>query len=71
MKSQEDELCKDIKAQMKDAETIITKDGKLLVSWKTMKDSVSFNEAAFKESNPEEWKKWCVTKKGTRKFIVK
>lgn len=60
-----------IKAVMKDAEQLVSPDGKVLVTWKTAKDTEKFDMTRFKAEQETMFKKYLYTEKGSRRFSVK
>lgn len=60
-----------IKAVMKDAESILGPDGKVLATWKTAKDSEKFDMDRFRSENDELYKRYLHTERGSRRFSVK
>lgn len=59
-----------LKMSFADAEAIAY-DGATLATWKTAKDSVKFDEKAFKAANPELWQQYAKTVPGSRRFLLK
>ena len=59
-----------LKMAFGDAEAIAY-DGATLATWKAAKDSVKFDEKAFKAAHPDEWDKYAKTVQGSRRFLLK
>lgn len=59
-----------LKMAFGDAEAIAY-DGATLATWKAAKDSVKFDEKAFKAEHPDEWDKYAKTVQGSRRFLLK
>ncbi len=55
---------------MQDAESIIV-DGRPAVTWKTAKDSLTFDETRFKSDHPDLYNSYLATSPGSRRFLVK
>lgn len=45
--------------------------GSVLATWKSAKDSLKFDEKAFKAANPELWEQFVKVVPGSRRFLVK
>ncbi|MBQ0054283.1 MAG: YqaJ viral recombinase family protein [Bacteroidales bacterium] len=65
-----------IKVAMGEAESLCTQataesPSRLLATWKAGKSSERFNEALFKEQNPEVWAQYLRTTESTRRFMLK
>lgn len=70
LEEQKEELANRMKMVFGDAEAIAY-DGATLATWKATKDSVKFDEKAFKDAHPDEWKQYAKTVPGVRKFLLK
>lgn len=70
LSERKDELENAIKLAFADAEAI-TYDGATLATWKAAKDSVKFDEKAFRAANPELWQQYTKTVPGSRRFLLK
>lgn len=71
MKELSDQLKDEVGAYMKDRETLISKDGVILVTWKKAKDSKKFNEKVFKLEHESLYKDYLITKDGNRTMLIK
>lgn len=60
-----------LKIALEDAEAFIDEDGVELVTYKSPKDSLSFDKDSFKKDNPDLYNKYLITKPGARRFLVK
>lgn len=56
---------------MKDADTLITDQEKLLATWKSSKPIVRFDITSFKEDCPDLYPDYCKEGKSTRTFLIK
>lgn len=66
-----EELTNSLKMYMSDSEALLDVDGKVLLTWKSGKDRMSFDSGAFKSENPELYAKYCRVTPGSRSFLVK
>jgi putative phage-type endonuclease len=66
-KSLEDE----IKMALGDAESLESPDGQTLATWRSAKDSIKFDEKAFKTAEPDLYAKYVKPVPGTRRFLIK
>lgn len=71
LKAQQTELEDKIKIVMQDGESLLDQQGTVLCTWKTAKDSSTFNEKALKKEMPDIYEKYLQTKQGSRRFLVK
>lgn len=60
----------EIKLHMADAEALIYQ-GDTLATWKSPKESMKFDEKAFKAEHPELWKQYAKCVQGSRRFLLK
>lgn len=70
LEAQEEEIINRFKVIMRDAE-IVSYHGMTLATWKSSKDSMSFDYKSFQEQNPELVQPYMKLKAGVRKFLVK
>lgn len=70
LEDEKTELEDKLKMCFGDAEAI-SYDNATLATWKAAKDSVKFDEKAFKAANPELWQKYAKTVPGSRRFLLK
>lgn len=66
-KSLEDE----IKMALGDAEALESPDGQTLATWRCAKDSIKFDEKAFKSAEPDLYAQYLKPTTGTRRFLIK
>lgn len=59
-----------LKCGFNDAETL-EYCGKKLATWKSPKESMKFDEKAFKKDNEDIWKQYLIPKQGARRFLLK
>jgi putative phage-type endonuclease len=60
-----------IQTHMEDASQLVDSNGEVLVTWKTARAPVVFDEATFKHAHPELWRQFQMTGKASRRFLVK
>lgn len=70
LESEKTDLEDKLKMCFGDAEAI-SYDNATLATWKAAKDSVKFDEKAFKAANPEMWQQYSKTVPGSRRFLLK
>jgi len=74
-KSRNDDAVEKLSLQLKkvmgEASTIKMPSGETLITWKTNKDSIYFDEKQFKETMPDLYSKFVKTKRGNRVFLIK
>ena len=70
LEDEKTELEDKLKMCFGDAEAI-SYDNATLATWKAAKDSVKFDEKAFKAANPDLWQKYAKTVPGSRRFLLK
>lgn len=58
-------------AKLGGKETMVTEAGNVLATWKNAAGRTSFNEAGFKEANPELYKQYVSKSAGGRRLVVK
>lgn len=78
LKAQMKELesrCKDIELDVRkalqDKETLLTRDGQVLATWKTFVTAGKFDTERFKEENAELYEKYVAEKKESRRLTIK
>lgn len=60
-----------IKFYMGENDTMIDEFGNTLVTWKTSKSSMKFDEKKFKAENPDLWSSYAKEVQGSRRFLLK
>jgi len=73
-KSESDREIKHCKLQLMtilEDKQVIEYNGSELVTWKPTKDRVLFDKAKFKNENPDMYDKYLLSKKGSRRFVLK
>ena len=73
-KSESDREIKHCKLQLMtllENKQVIEYNGSELVTWKPTKDRVLFDKAKFKNENPDMYDKYLLSKKGSRRFVLK
>lgn len=70
LEEEEAQLTERLKLALGDAEALVYL-GEPMVTWKTSKDSISFDSKAFQKAHPDIYQQFTITKPGTRRFIVK
>lgn len=68
---QEDFLKLQIQTHMADASTLVMPDGQIAATWKTAKDSLTFDREAFQADNPDLYQRYLTKKPGSRRFLLK
>lgn len=66
-----DEYQAKVQNLMGPAQALITPDGKVIATWKQAKDSTVFDRELFKQSMPEIYERFMMTKPGSRRFLLK
>ena len=60
-----------IMKELKEADTLISPDGDILLTWKQAKGSSKFDVKTFQEKEPELYKQYLKTTEGSRRFLLK
>lgn len=60
-----------IKIAMCGNEALVNEKGDTLVTWRTAKSTMKFQEDQFKKENPDMWERYTAEKEGSRRFLVK
>lgn len=68
--AQKDAIILDVKKECGNFEKMLY-NGEVVATFKSNKDSLSFDKEAFKRENPDLYKKYIVTKRGARPFVNK
>ena len=74
IKEMEAELAKfeeQVKLKMKDSESIVDADNKVICTFKASKPSISFDSKRFKSECPDLYEQYCCEKPGSRRLIFK
>lgn len=66
-----EQLTNSLKMYMSDSEAILDGTGKVLLTWKSGKDKMSFDSKAFAAENPDLYAKYCHSTPGSRTFLIK
>lgn len=69
--SQKDVLRNLVRSYMKDAESLLSEDGKILATWKNTKDTETFDMVRFRAEQEELYKQFITTEKGSRRLTIK
>lgn len=70
LEAEEDSITNQVKAMCDDSERYII-NGDVAWTYKTSKDSTSFDKDALMRDHPDIYKQYCVTKPGTRRLSIK
>jgi predicted phage-related endonuclease len=60
-----------VRNYMADKGTLMTVDGRTLVTWKNTKPSMKFDAKLFQQSMPDLYEKYMVETMGSRRFLIK
>ena len=71
LEEHEEHLLLGIQTHMADAATLILPDGQIAATWKTAKDSRTFDKELFRAEMPDVYERFVVSRAGSRRFILK
>lgn len=71
LEADEDRLKAQIMSLIGDSDTLVTRDGKLLVTWKMSKGRTALNQSALKEKYPQIYQEFMCASEPTRRFLIK
>jgi predicted phage-related endonuclease len=71
LETEEKMLTEDIKLALRGASALVDSTGKPLVTWKASADGFAFDPKAFQQDHPDLYKKYTLSRPGSRRFLVK
>ena len=71
LEAEEKRLSEDIKLALRGASALVDSAGKPLVTWKASADGFAFDPKAFAQDHPDLYKKYTLSRPGSRRFLVK